>query len=96
MVLRRNSKNSETIEVSEHQIEHHIHHHLQQNNLNNGTLKNHQIDDTKNTTKKKELTLSDKMVMLLAEALGTGLLVFFGCMGCINWFDMPGKFIKFL
>jgi len=92
MVLRRHSKNSETIEVSEHQIEHH----LQQNNLSNEILKNIQIDDTKNTTKKKELTLSDKMVMLLAEALGTGLLVFFGCMGCINWFDMPGKLIKFL
>lgn len=92
MVLRRHSKNSETIDVSEHQIEHHIHHHLHQNNE---ALKNYQVDDTKNTAKKKELTLTDKITMLLAETMGTGLLVFFGCMGCINWFDMPGKLIKF-
>lgn len=27
----------------------------------------------------------DKVSKFLAELLGTGLLVFLGCMGCINW-----------
>lgn len=33
----------------------------------------------------------DKICMICAEVIGTGLLVFFGCMGCIDWIQMPGN-----
>lgn len=34
--------------------------------------------------------------MLIAEVIGTGLLVFFGCIGCIDWFQMTGQLEIFL
>jgi hypothetical protein len=32
----------------------------------------------------KSLTMKQRLKMLLAEVIGTALLVFFGCMGCIK------------
>lgn len=40
--------------------------------------------------KAKKFYLSYKLQMLVAEAMGTGTLTFWGCMGCIDWYDMPG------
>lgn len=35
---------------------------------------------------------SYKLQMLVAEAMGTGTLVFWGCMGGIDWWGLPGGF----
>lgn len=32
-----------------------------------------------------------KLIMIIAEFIGTACLVFFGCMGCMDWIKMPGK-----
>lgn len=45
------------------------------------------ITTIKNKNKKE---LIDKISMVAAEVIGTGLLVFIGCMGCIDWIQMPG------
>jgi hypothetical protein len=34
--------------------------------------------------------LNKTIVMLISEFIGTAFLVFFGCMGCIDWIKMPG------
>lgn len=33
--------------------------------------------------------MSSKVAMFLAELLGTALLIFLGCMGCLSWNDQP-------
>lgn len=43
---------------------------------------------------KKSSVLKDKICMIGAEFLGTLLLVLFGCMGTIDWIQMPGKNLK--
>lgn len=63
-------------------------------NLNVRDLSENSNDDntsiaTIENKKKKELI--DKICMAAAEVIGTGLLTFFGCMGCIDWIQMPGK-----
>lgn len=50
---------------------------------------------------KKSSPLKDKLCMIGAEFLGTLLLILFGCMGTIDWIQMPGDnffkiFLKFL
>jgi hypothetical protein len=34
----------------------------------------------------------DGIAMIAAEVIGTALLMFFGCMGCIDWIQMPGNY----
>lgn len=41
--------------------------------------------------KLRKFYASYKLQMLVAEAMGTGTLVFWGCMGCIDWWGLPGK-----
>lgn len=78
-----------------HSIHNELHnrHHTNLHDLvhNNVLINQEKFEEAKYTVDKKELTAYDQICMLLAETLGTGLLVFFGCMGCIDWFDMPGK-----
>lgn len=40
---------------------------------------------------KKSSVLKDCICMLLAELVGTFCLLFFGCMGTLDWIQMPGK-----
>lgn len=42
---------------------------------------------------KKKKDYNNKVKMLIAEFIGTACLMFFGCMGCIDWIQMPGKFL---
>lgn len=41
----------------------------------------------------KMLSVKDITRIIIAEIIGTGMLVFFGCMGCVNWSD--GKMTNF-
>jgi hypothetical protein len=46
-----------------------------------------------NEAQKKALKKSriiNGIAMVAAEVIGTALLLFFGCMGCIDWIQMPG------
>lgn len=38
----------------------------------------------------KRFTVKDRTRMFGAEVIGTAMLVFFGCMGCIDWFGSLG------
>lgn len=51
------------------------------------------VHDAKNTLgfKVRKFYASYKLQMLVAEAMGTATLVFWGCMGCIDWWGLPGK-----
>ena len=61
-------------------------------NLNVRDLSENSNDDNTSITieNKKRKELIDKICMVAAEVIGTGLLTFFGCMGCINWFGITG------
>ena len=39
----------------------------------------------------KKSELKDCICMLAAEFIGTFCLLFFGCMGTLDWIQMPGK-----
>jgi hypothetical protein len=41
--------------------------------------------------KARKFYKSYKLQMLVAEMMGAGTLTFWGCMGCIDWWGMPGK-----
>lgn len=52
---------------------------------NHTTKKNYFLSDT------NKAELKNCICMLLAELVGTFCLLFFGCMGCIDWIQMPGE-----
>jgi hypothetical protein len=39
----------------------------------------------------KKFVSKDCICMLVAELIGTFCLIFFGCMGTLDWIQMPGK-----
>lgn len=64
-------------------------------NLNVRDLSENSNDDNSTSIattieNKKRKEVIDKICMIAAEVIGTGLLTFFGCMGCINWFQTTG------
>lgn len=47
------------------------------------------IEQKANKTSAKS-NFNKKLTMIIAEFIGTACLVFFGCMGCMDWIKMPG------
>ena len=66
------------------------------NQMKSETLEMNEIQfDEKGLKKNSEMKLCDKLIMLTGEFIGTAMLVFFGCIGCIDWGNISSKFQNF-
>lgn len=63
---------------------------------NSNVFENLEINDrdfNENSPKEvKNMKLLSKIIMLTAEFIGTAMLVFFGCVGCINQESMSSRY----